>query len=561
MRPPPPSFKSPNVMLITLCYVYLWLRFRSCYALLIRSAVRQFHRTGSLTFCTSNQEQGRQICSGRQGPGEQELCLRVGNKAFFIDNSQLFEDLTKWSRFLGRPADRDLRVRRIVFIAESASLPGEALSAASRSPKQVQKLSEYCLPLALCHGDSSRILAEASVDRFSELGIAFMEDRLQMDNGSLPQRITSVHLKESVTNKGEVLQEGESVEAKSAQEPNVSKSEKKDEMGISESSEMIHGQDCGGNSSANEGADARKEEGAGGEHLHLHLSSCHECLELENCTIESVKFASAENIPDLPDDISSLEDNSEVSCLKETSNLNRSGKPPNVLIYGGSATPDRLQQVKDVLLQCFDPCRYVVYPLPEDQVSRAPWMDNCLLLVVAAEEPIPSPVQNIFTSYMGSGGKILGLSSSFTFGNLSLQKRSDLQEAPQAFVFDRPGDNQIHFNGIGSGYVYETHGDEVEAWGYMDSDKPDVMMVHQSYGDRGGKAVLCQVRLEMCPQSLMDHDKGTFDSLKQSNPQRHEVLTRILISLGLDCETSSVPSLTPVYLLTARQEDKQAWGL
>lgn len=35
---------------------------------------------------------------------------------------------------------------------------------------------------------------------------------------------------------------------------------------------------------------------------HLHLSSCHECLELENSTILSVKYASVENIPDLPDD-------------------------------------------------------------------------------------------------------------------------------------------------------------------------------------------------------------------------------------------------------------------
>ncbi|KAM4047463.1 biotin--protein ligase isoform 2-T3 [Anomaloglossus baeobatrachus] len=492
-------------MLITLCYVYLWLRFRSCYAVLIRSCVSQFHTTSSFTFCTQNQERGQQtLHSGRRGPGEEKLCLTVGSKAFFIHNSQ------------------------------------------------VRKLSEYCFPLALCRGDSLRLLSEASVDDFSELGIAFMEDRLQMDNGSRPRKITSVHLRESSTNKGKALEEG----GPAIREPNVFNSEKnhKEEMGAAESSEMVHGQESGGNSSASGGTDPRGDNG--GEHLHLHLSSCHECLELENCTIESVKFASAENIPDLPDDFSSLDDSFDGNCLKEPSNLNRSGKPPNVLIYGGSTSQQRLQQVQDVLLQCFDPCRYVVYPLPEEQAVKAPWMDNCLLLVVVAEEPIPSRVQELFTSYMGNGGKILGLSSSFIFGNVSLQQRSQLQESVQAFVFDRPDGNHIRFNGMANGYVYETDvSDQGRGWGYVDSESQDVIMVHQTYGDCGGEAVLCQVRLEVAPQGLVDHDQETFDALKLSNPQRLEVLTQILLRLGLDCDICSIPPLTPVYLLTARQED------
>ncbi|KAG8590989.1 hypothetical protein GDO81_007002 [Engystomops pustulosus] len=536
-------------MLITLCYVYLWLRFRSCYALLIRSCVHQFHRTSSFTFCTHSQEQGKKIPSG--WPGEEKLCLKLGNKAFFIDHSQLFEDLNKWSLLLEPPSDSDLGGRRIAFITET-SLPRETLSAASHPPKKVRKLSEYCLSLALCHGDSSRLLAEASVDNFSELGIAFMEDRLQMDNGSLPQKITSVQLRESLKHKEALEEVSFSTKRTSHQELNVSASEenRKEDMGVAESTTVVHSHGGG----ASGGTDPNHEEG--GEHPHLHLSSCHECLELENCTIESVKFASAENIPDLPDDFSSLEDTSDVGCPKKTSNLNKTGKPPNVLIYGGSSSQDLLQQVKDVLLHCFDPCRYVVYPLPEEQVLKVPWMDNCLLLVVVTSDPIPSEVQNLFTSYMGNGGKILGLSSSFTFGDVSLVRRSQLQESLQAFVFDRPNRDPIGLNVISSGYVYETDGDDqVQGWGYMDNDRQDVVMVHQTYGDSGGEAVLCQVRLEMAPQSQMDPDLGTFDSLKLSNPQRHEVLTQILSSLGLDCEISSIPPLTPVYLLTARQED------
>ncbi|XP_075119565.1 biotin--protein ligase isoform X2 [Leptodactylus fuscus] len=386
-----------------------------------------------------------------------------------------------------------------------------------------------------------------------------MEDRLQMDNGSLPQKITSVHLRESVTNKAKVLGEGGSVETTPTQlEPNVSSPEKnhKEKMGVAESTEMICSQTSDGNSNASGRTDPKVKDEAGGEHLHLHLSSCHECLELENCTIESVKFASAENIPDLPDDFNSLEDSSEVDCLKETSNLNKTGKPPNVLIYGGPTSQDRVQQVKDVLLQCFDPCRYVVYPLPEEQVLKTPWTDNCLLLVVVTDEPISPQVHDLFISYMEIGGKILGLSSSFTFGILSLQRRSQLVESVQGFIFDRTNENQINFTGIASGYVYEMDSsDQVDGWGYMDNYNRDVIIVHQTYGDCGGEAVLCQVRLEIAPQCQMDDDKGTFDSLKLSNPRRYEVLTQILISLGLDCESRSVPSLTPVYLLTARQED------
>ncbi|XP_040279040.1 biotin--protein ligase [Bufo bufo] len=543
-------------MLITLCYVYLWLRFRSRYAVLIRHCVGRFHRTSSFTFCSHNQERGEKIHSGRQGPGEEKLCLRVGNKAFFIDNRQLFEDLNKWSLLLSPRSDSHLGVRRIAFITESASLPSETLSAASHSPKKVRKLSEYCLPLALYHGDSSRLLAEASVDNFSELGIAFMEDRLQMDNGSLPQKITSVHLRESLANKSEALQEDGLVETTSTKEPNVSSSEKnpKEDMGAAESAEMICSQKSDGNSDASGGTDPEQKDEAVGEHLHLHLSSCHECLELESCTIESVKFASAENIPELPDDSFSFEDNSD--CLGEASALNRSGKPPNVLIYGGTSSQDRLQQVKDVLLQCFDSCRYVVYPLREEQALKDPWMDNCLLLVVVAEEPIPSQVQNQFISYMENGGKILGLSSSFTFGNLGLQTRPQLKDCVQAFVFDGPNGNLINFNGLASGYVYEMpRDDQVDGWIYIDGDNRDLIMVHQTYGDCGGEAVLCQVRLEIAPQCQTDYNKETFDSLKLGNPQRHEVLTEVLTSLGLNCGSSSVPSLTPVYLLTARQED------
>lgn len=51
------------------------------------------------------------------------------------------------------------------------------------------KWSDYCSPLAYKPGEPYKLIAEASVDNFSNLGIAFMEDRLQMDNGMVPHKI------------------------------------------------------------------------------------------------------------------------------------------------------------------------------------------------------------------------------------------------------------------------------------------------------------------------------------------------------------------------------------
>lgn len=62
---------------------------------------------------------------------------------------------------------------------------------------------------------------------------------------------------------------------------------------------------------------------------------------------------------------------------------------------------------------------------------------------------------------------------------------------------------------------------------------------------------LClQVHLETAPENLTS--KG-FDELKVSNALRYEVLTEILVSLGLSCELTHTPAPTPVHLLATSQ--------
>uniref|UniRef100_A0A8C5MAP3 Holocarboxylase synthetase n=1 Tax=Leptobrachium leishanense TaxID=445787 RepID=A0A8C5MAP3_9ANUR len=473
---------------------------------------------------------------------------------------QLFEDLSKWRFLLGSGADTDVGLGSIAFITESASLPGETLSSAADPCKKIQKLSDYCLPLALSHGDSSKLLAEASIDNFTELGIAFMEDRLQMDNGSLLHKITSVYLndlsakdEERVTNQVAVnsLKSKASVASLLA----LSQEKAKLKMGGAESTEMQSSETSNEGSSLNGDPEPPRNEEATGEHRHLHLSSCHECLELETRTIESVRFASAENIPDLPDEFSSLEDNPDQDWMKENPKLNVSGKPPNVLIYGGSSLGDTFPCVKDILLQCFDTSRYVVYSITHDQICLSPWMDNCLLLIIAGGDAIPQDIRGLFLKYLSKGGKIFGLSSAFTLGNVTLKHKSELQGSIQSLVFNRPNGDYLTFDTMVSGKVFEEQlsegHEQVETWAYLNNDSKDLMMMRQTYGTEGGEAILCQVELSLAPEHLASHDKGVFDRLKLSNPRRHEVLSQILMSLGLECQLSSPPPLSPVYLLTS----------
>lgn len=54
---------------------------------------------------------------------------------------------------------------------------------------QVLRWSDYCLPLAYSPGPLFRVVAQTSLENFSLLGVAFIEDRLHLDNGLVPSKI------------------------------------------------------------------------------------------------------------------------------------------------------------------------------------------------------------------------------------------------------------------------------------------------------------------------------------------------------------------------------------
>ncbi|KAM5336093.1 biotin--protein ligase isoform 2-T2 [Glossophaga mutica] len=529
-------------MLITLCYLYLWARWGRRPAALVRTTVRRLLATRcSFTFCGAAAQ-----------PRGARVCLSRGGRVFCVSESQPIDDLNKWALFLVSPLI--LEAEHIAFVTESVWVQGENSRRPSSSSDPIVKWSDCCLPLACRPGDPYQLIAKASVDDFSKLGVAFMEDRLQMANGLIPQKIV-LHLQDSAlkelknqaTNKPADVLQRSPVPAPEA-EPDTGRMER-----------------AGDGASGNE-PPQESDRGEGCVELcPLHLSSCHECLELENSTIESVKFASAENIPHLPYDPSgSLEGVADATCPEgEGRRVTITGKVPNILIYVGSDSQealDRFQQVRSVLADCVDPDGYTLYLLSGDSARRDPWPESCLLLVLASREPVPKDLHQKFMAYLSQGGKVLGLSSSFTFAGFQVTNKDTLQETVQDLVFSKADQSQVKLSILSSGCVYEVGpGEQLslgKLQGHLENEDKDRLIVQVPFGTRGGEAVLCQVHLELPPTSSIVQAED-FNLLKSSNVRRYEVLKEILTTLGLSCDTRQIPALTPLHLLLAAEEIRE----
>ncbi|GAB1300454.1 Biotin--protein ligase [Apodemus speciosus] len=475
---------------------------------------------------------------------------------------QSVDDLNKWALFLVSPFV--LEAEHIAFVTESIWAQGTSFQEPSSS-ETVVKWSDCCLPLACRPGDPYQLIARASVDNFSKLGAAFMEDRLQMENGLIAQKIVSVHLKDPA------LKELGKASDEQVQAPlpgPEASLQAQPAQGVMEHAGQGDGKAAGeGPSPPGRGCAPGSEPAADGapgpgptELCQLHLSSCRECLQLENSTIESVRCASAENIPDRPCDRGDggVERAAADLCPeRKGKRANISGKAPNILLYVGSGSeeaPGRLQQVRSVLTDCVDTDSYILYHLPEDSALRDPWPDNCLLLVIASRDPVPNDVYHKFMAYLSQGGKVLALSSPFTFGGFRVTRREALQNTAQNLVFSKADGSEVRLSVLSSGYVYEEGPGPGRLRGHLDNEDQDKMIVHVPSGTLGGEAVLCQAHLELPPSASLVQTEDDFNVLKSSNMRRHEVLKEILTALGLSCDAPQVPALTPLYLLLATEE-------
>ncbi|XP_050832746.1 biotin--protein ligase [Serinus canaria] len=460
---------------------------------------------------------------------------------------QFLDDLNRWRGLLVSPSpppEELLPAEHIAFVTESTAAHTEELHRAPDSAREIVKWSDFCSPLAYKPGEPFQLIAEASVDNFSSLGIAFLEDRLQMEDGMVPHRIVSVHLEESALK--ELAKEAPAGERSAGMDAVTPAGKSGLERAEEDKSKLGEGREHDGT--------------GGGEHHHLHLSSCHECLQLENSTIESVKFASAENIPELPEDCSSSrEEKEEENLQKGVQRINLAGKPPNILIYLGSeAAQGRLEQVKSVLRECIDAESYTLYQLHQEGVLREPWVENSLLLLIATQEPIPESIHRQFMKFLSRGGKILGLSSSFTFGGVQLKPRNKLRRVVHELVVWKKDSSEVKLNLLVSGCVFEEglkgDGSRVKVLSRLNNAAKDAVMVHLTHGSSGGEAILAQAHLELDSNSMEVQTEEDFNLLKMSNSRRYEVLREVLTCLGLSCEQRAVPELTPILLLSPDEE-------
>ncbi|KAL4608729.1 biotin-protein ligase isoform X1 [Arapaima gigas] len=588
-------------MLITLCYVYLWVRFQKCYTLVIRSAVRRFcgSRVG-FVFCTLKQRaphrrhelaQPSLTSTGRPGSEllEDTVLLKRGNKVVYVTEPQAC-DFSKWTVLLSSSlpaAPKPENTESIAFLIEAAAEQGVAIKPYTSPKNKALRWSDYCLPLALSPGQPFCAVAKATVDNFSRLGVAFMEDRLHLDNGLIPEKIVSVLLRESTlkdlfeSQKIGLDKQKDLVLNCSPEETPLSGHTSSKEKKVPETGDIDGaGRVCEKLQSAPELgtqqrnrrdqdvsekfvplADAHTKDNHMEGH-HLHLSSCHECLELENSTIMSVKCASAENIPDLPDDYESGRDggegewgDKEEGFAVQTRRANPNGKPPNLLVYTGGCE-QRFESVHTLLAECVDMDCYTLYHLWPQQALSDPWLDSALLLVLASNEPLAPEFCDRVLAYLQHGGRMLSFCSSFCPAGLKLAPLDAQQSRVCKLSFTRADATKLELTALASGHVFvqwEGAEGQVERWGELNGDSRDMVIVRVTYPENCGAAVLCQVCLDVAPDSQDFQSLEEFEELKVSNALRYKVLTEILSSFGLRCELSQVPLPSPVYLLSTVQ--------
>ncbi|KAK0148791.1 hypothetical protein N1851_010873 [Merluccius polli] len=199
-----------TTMLITLCYVYLWVRFQKCYSGVIEKTLRRrYAKNSSLSFTFSvhksepERRRRKTSCWDRDShsqppthdphqqcccPPEDSMLLKLRDKAVFITEHQVCLDLSRWT-LMGSAMVGGQRIDNISFVVEGALEKEVVPPPLQTCNTKVLKWSDYCIPLACSPGPPFKAVAQASVDNFSRLGVAFMEDRLRLDNGLMPSKI------------------------------------------------------------------------------------------------------------------------------------------------------------------------------------------------------------------------------------------------------------------------------------------------------------------------------------------------------------------------------------
>lgn len=123
-------------MLITLCYVYLWVRFHKCYSVLIRNSLSRLNSSSfsfSFSLCSGSRSSsastrstvltGELHAAARRRTSspqlEDNIFLQLGDKAVYVTEPQVCDDLSKWTALLGSSLVCGPRIENISFIIEA----------------------------------------------------------------------------------------------------------------------------------------------------------------------------------------------------------------------------------------------------------------------------------------------------------------------------------------------------------------------------------------------------------------------------------------------------------
>nr|XP_022341221.1 biotin--protein ligase-like [Crassostrea virginica] len=233
----------------------------------------------------------------------------------------------------------------------------------------------------------------------------------------------------------------------------------------------------------------------------------------------------------------------------------RHTKPPNIVIYCGKKdTARKFQNLKDVLYQCVNNECYVIYHLKHEEVHTVPWAENTALLVLT-EENLYDQNDDIICRYFEKGGRLI------SFGS-----KVDANFVPRRELYKGNGIRSVSYGDHKNvpllcgrySYMIDAMRTDISMKGLAaDADGQTLVVeVTQNVSKKApGKAILSQVLLDQDPTDVA-LTQDLFNQLKKSNPTRFEILTLMLTSMGISCEQTTQPELSPCFLLANEQVNK-----
>ena len=175
------------------------------------------------------------------------------------------------------------------------------------------------------------------------------------------------------------------------------------------------------------------------------------------------------------------------------------GKPPNVMIYCGKKDSSRqFEAVKQIMQQCLNPDKYVIYHLKHEQVVRDPWMDNAVMLIIASEKAYDG-TDKVFFQYFQSGGTVVSFSCP-GFDNLFDFKKVPLRSSASVLSMNY-GEKYSNVSVIGGRQLYQTLSSSLASVS-MSSLAKDVktelpVILEVCHEETAGVAILSQVLSNM----------------------------------------------------------------